>query len=131
MPSDRSESQGDAVASLPPEVQAFLDEVVQHSLMRYDVLRFFHQNPYAILTISDLTVWMSLEERPLAEALQQLAALGYLSQSHASSAFVLASDRVRRQRLDEFFGYLDEHPELARRIRIALRGKVQPEEGGG
>jgi hypothetical protein len=95
--------------------------------MRYDVLRFFHQNPYAILTISDLTVWMSLEERPLAEALQQLAALGYLAQSHASSAFVLGSDRALQGELDEFFGYLEEHPEVARRVRARLRRKVGAE----
>ncbi len=125
MSSDRSGRSDELPEGPAPEVSAFLDEVVQHSLMRFDVLRFFYQNPYAILTISDLTVWMSLEERPLAEALQQLAALGFLTQSHASSAFVLAPDRERRRRLDGFFGYLEEHPELARRVRLALRGKLE------
>ena len=116
---------GDREQGLPPAGRAFLDEVVQGSLMRFDILRFFYKNPYAILTISDLVVWMSLEERPLGEALQGLAALGYLSQSHASSAFILSPNRDNRRRLDEFFGYLDDHPEEARRLRTGLRRKVE------
>ncbi len=104
-------------ALLPPEAAAFLEEVIQDSLMRYDILSFFYQNPYAILTISDLSVWISREERPLADALQQLAAMGYLSQSYASSAFVISSDREKRRRIEEFFDYLQDNPDVARQIR--------------
>jgi hypothetical protein len=115
---------------LPPEARAFLDQVVGASLMRFDILRFFHQNPSAILTISDLTVWMSMEERPLAEALQQLSALGYLSQSRASAAFILSPDRERRRQLDLFFDFLDDQPDVARRIRQSLRQRLETRQDG-
>lgn len=124
MPASRSRD-NHAEESLPPEVRDFLREVVQGSLMRYDVLSFFYQNPYAILTISDLSVWMSREERPLAEALQQLAARGYLAQSYASSAFVLTSDKEKRRRIEQFFDFLEENPEVARRLRAQLRSRVE------
>ena len=113
--------------SLPPEVSEFLGEVIQSSLMRYDVLRFFHQNPYAILTVSDLSIWMSREEMPLAHALQQLAALGYLAQSHASSAFVLTSDREKRRRVEEFFACMEDNRDVARRIRVRMRRQLEAE----
>jgi hypothetical protein len=85
------------------------------------VLRFFYENPYAILTITDLGVWMSREERPLADALQQLSVMGYLEQSHASSAYVLSHDREKRAEMDAFFEYLDANPELTRQVRARLR----------
>ncbi|MBI3978941.1 MAG: hypothetical protein HY331_12210 [Chloroflexi bacterium] len=112
---------------VPPAIDDFLRRVVQGSLMRHDVLRFFFQNPYAILTISDLSVWMSREERPLGEALQQLAVLGYLGQSSASSAYVLTSDYRKRAAIEEVFGYLEEHPSVARSIRAHLRRSVEAE----
>jgi hypothetical protein len=117
-------------AKLPPAVREFLNQVIQHSLMRFDILRFFYHNPYAILTISDMTIWMSLEERPLAESLQQLAALGLLSQSHASSAFILTTDPERRRQLTAFFGYLEENPELARQLRHELRRRLETKQDG-
>lgn len=112
---------------LPPEVVRFLREVVQGSLMRYDVLYFFYKNPYAIVTISDLSVWISREEKPLAEALQQLYVMGYLSQSYASSAFALTRDHDKRHRLEEVFDYLAEDPALERAIRSRLRREMEVE----
>ena len=111
--------------AIPEHLQPFLREVIQDSLMRYDILRFFHENPYAILTISDLSVWVSREERPLAAALQQLAGLGYLSQSYASSAYTLTDDQEKRRRMDEFFGYMAAHPEVMRELRARLRRRVE------
>lgn len=125
MSQDKPERGSAGEERLPLGAADFRREVIQHSLMRYDVLRFFHQNPYAILTVSDLSVWVSREERPLAEALQQLAALGYLGQSAASAAFVLTSDRDRRRKLAAFFDYLQEHPDVARRIRDRMRRAVK------
>jgi hypothetical protein len=114
----------------PAAVQTFLRDVVKNSLMRYDVLHFFYQNPYAILTISDLTVWMSLEERPLAEALQQLAVEGYLRQSPASAAFTLTPDRERRRQIDYVFDNLSQQPDLAREIRNDLRRRLETTKDG-
>ena len=114
---------GDQRHEPPQAILDFAEKVIQGSLMRFDVLRFFHENPYAILTISDLSVWMSREERPLAEALQQLASLGYLTQSPASSAFVLTSDREKRRRLEELFDFLEQNPDAAKEMRARLRGR--------
>src|SRR3974377_2454369 len=101
--SERSERSEGSEQSWAPEVAEFMGGIINGSLMRYEVLRFFHQNPYAILTVSDLSTWMSREEKPLAEALQRLSQLGYLVQSYASAAYVLTSDREKRHHLDRFF----------------------------
>jgi hypothetical protein len=130
VPHDNQPNAFSGDSGLPPEARVFLDQIVGGSLMRFDILRFFHQNPYAILTISDLSVWMSLEERPLAEALQQLSVLGYLSQSRASAAFVLSPDRERRRQMDLFFEFLDDRPDVARRIRQSLRRRLETKQDG-
>ncbi len=122
-----SKDRDDQEQKLPPQIRDFLEQVIQGRLLRLDVLRFFHQNPYAILTVSDLSVWVSREERPLADALQQLAVMGYLSQSHASSAFVLTPDREKRRRVEECFDYLDQHREQTRKLRAQLRRQVEAE----
>ncbi len=122
-PRDNSEQKGD----MPEQIRDFFLNVIQGRLMRYDVLRFFYQNPYAILTVSDLSVWVSREEKPLADTLQQLASAGYLDQSPASAAFVLARAREKRGRLERFFSYLDDNPELARKVRAQLRRQVEAE----
>ncbi len=122
---NRPNGKDDSPENLPPVVRDLLDNVIQGQLMRYDVLRFFQQNPYAILTVSDLSVWVSREERPLADTLQQLAVLGYLAQSPASSAFTLTPDRERRRLIEEFFGFLEANPDLARRLRLQLRRRVE------
>jgi hypothetical protein len=126
---DRPEGKetADVTDGLPSAVRDFLDATVRGSLLRYDVLRFYHQNPYAILTLSDLSVWVPFEERALAEALRELAALGYLTKSRASAAFTLDPDREKRRQIEAVFGYLQANPDVARRIRARLRHQLEVE----
>ena len=122
---DRSKDRAAQEEALPEAMGEFLKKVVGGSLMRYDILRFFYDNSNAILTVSDLSTWMSRQEMPLARALQELAVLGYLGQSQASSAFALTSDREKRRRFEEFFGYLADNPEVAKRIRAQSHRPVE------
>ena len=126
---DRSPTGGgrELLDSLPPAIRGFLEETVQGRLLRFDVLRFFSQNPYAILSVSELSVWVSLEEKALGEALRDLEALGYLTRSRASTAYTLSANRDKRRRTDDFFDFIRTDPDLARRIRAWLRLQAEGE----
>ncbi len=121
-----SNNKGEGLA-LPPGIAEFLARAVDGSAMRLEVLRFFQYNPYAIVTISDLTIWTSRDEKPLGDTLQQLARLGYLEQSQASAAYVLGPDWEKRRQLEAFFAYLEDHRDVARLIRRHIRPSGEAE----
>lgn len=128
MSRDRPESESGTSSwydGLPTPVRDLLSAIVQDNLLHYDILKFYHLNPYAILTVSDLSVWVTTEEQSLAKALQRLTELGFLTKSRASSAFTFDSDPKRRHMIDEAYSYLHDNPDLDRQIRTHLRHQLE------
>ncbi|HEX2906869.1 MAG TPA: hypothetical protein VHO69_08420 [Phototrophicaceae bacterium] len=88
---------------IAPHLLQFLQDKV-NSFVKWDLVRFFHDNPHAADTAENIARYTGRDARTIADELQGLVEVGVLEQNTVSGLLIyaLASDAEMRGLINEF-----------------------------
>ncbi|MBN2470440.1 MAG: hypothetical protein JXN59_06935 [Anaerolineae bacterium] len=94
------------VSGMDPQLQQFLRERV-NSFMKWDLMRFFHENPHTIDTAKNIAAYTGRDPAAIVPVLDALAAAGMLRVAslpgdEATRAYRLTTDPELRALLERF-----------------------------
>ncbi|MBL8118279.1 MAG: hypothetical protein J0L63_14085 [Anaerolineae bacterium] len=107
---------------ISPELLKFIQEKV-NNFVKWDLVRFFHDNPYAANTAQDIARYTGRDEFAIIDELAQLAAAGVLSLKIVSDQkiYSLALDADMRELINNFVRACDDRIFRVRVIYHVIR----------
>lgn len=112
-----------AMDDIDPHLLRFLRDKV-NSFVKWDLVRFFHDNPHAADTAENIARYTGRDVRTIADELKGLVEAEVLEQNEVSSMtiFMLASDREMRRMINEFVLACDDRQFRVKAIYHVIRG---------
>jgi hypothetical protein len=110
---------------MDPTLLEFLRKKV-NSFVKWDLVRFFHDNPHAADTAENIARYTGRDVRTIAGELTELAQVGVLEQSQVSSQviYALASDPAMRDLVSNFVRACDDRVFRVKAIYHVIRGML-------
>lgn len=111
------------MGDIDPHLLHFLRDKV-NSFVKWDLVRFFHDNPHAADTAENIARYTGRDVRTITEELKGLVEAGVLEQNEVSgmTIFVLASNREMRKLINEFVLACDDRQFRVKAIYHVIRG---------
>lgn len=108
---------------MDPVLLDFLRDKV-NSFVKWDMVRFFHDNPHAADTAENIARYTGRDVRTIADELVGLVEAGVLEQTDASgqTIYMLTSERTMRQLIDRFVLACDDRMFRVKAIYHVIRG---------
>lgn len=112
-----------AMDDIDPNLLRFLHDKV-NSFVKWDLVRFFHDNPHAADTAENIARYTGRDVRTITDELKGLVEVGVLEQNEVSGMkiFMLASDREMRRLINEFVLACDDRQFRVKAIYHVIRG---------
>jgi hypothetical protein len=110
---------------MDPTLLEFLRKKV-NSFVKWDLVRFFHDNPHAEDTAENIARYTGRDVRSIADDLNELAQNGVLEQSQVSGQviYALASDEAMRDQINAFVRACDDRVFRVKAIYHVIRGML-------
>lgn len=108
---------------IDPELLRFLRDKV-NSFIKWDLVRFFHDNPHAADTAENIARYTGRDVRTIADQLEGLVETGVLEQTEVSGLviYTLASDPTMRGLIRDFVLACDNRQFRVKAIYHVIRG---------
>jgi hypothetical protein len=108
---------------MDPHLRDFLKNRV-NSFIKWDLVRFFHDNPHAADTAENIARYISRDGRTIEDELLSLASAGVLLQRELSGTKVysLATDPEMRSLLSQFVVACNDREFRVKAIHYVIRG---------
>lgn len=112
-----------AMDDIDPHLLRFLRDKV-NSFVKWDRVRFFHDNPHAADTAENIARYTGRDVRTITDELKGLVEAGVLEQNEVSglSIYMLAGDREMRRMIKEFVLACDDRQFRVKAIYHVIRG---------
>ena len=97
------------IRNTDPALLTLLDERL-NTLVKWDVMRFFHRNPDAMKTAGEIATALSRDEKSVAAAAVELTETGFLERQGGARAriYMLSGDDATRQEMESFMTACDD-----------------------
>ena len=108
---------------MDPEMLDFLHDKV-NSFVKWDLVRFFHDNPHAADTADSIARYTGRDVRTIADELIGLVTVGVLEQTELSgqTIYMLTADQAMRDLISEFVRACDDRMFRVKAIYHVIRG---------
>jgi hypothetical protein len=108
---------------MDPEMLDFLHDKV-NSFVKWDLVRFFHDNPHAADTADSIARYTGRDVRTIADELIGLVTVGVLEQTELSgqTIYMLTADQAMRNLISEFVRACDDRMFRVKAIYHVIRG---------
>ncbi len=108
---------------MDPVLLDFLRDKV-NSFVKWDMVRFFHDNPHAADTAENIARYTGRDVRTIADELTGLVEAGVLEQADAGgqTIYMLTSERSMRELIDTFVLACDDRMFRVKAIYHVIRG---------
>jgi hypothetical protein len=108
---------------IDPVMQDFLHEKV-NSFIKWDLVRFFHDNPHAADTADNIAHYTGRDVRTIITDLDGLVEVGVLDQNELSGQriYMLTADQPMRDLIGEFVRACDDRVFRVKAIHHVIRG---------
>jgi hypothetical protein len=106
---------------IEPGLSAFLQQKV-NTFIKWDLIRFFHDNPHAASTVEDVARYTGREVWAIRDDMQQLANTGVLNQTEHSgrTIYTLAADDAMRSLIQKFVMACDDRSFRVKAINLVI-----------
>lgn len=110
---------------MDPTLLEFLRKKV-NSFVKWDLVRFFHDNPHAADTADNIARYTGRDARTIAGELAELAQNGVLEQRQVSGQVIyeLAGDQAMREQINAFVRACDDRVFRVKAIYHVIRGML-------
>lgn len=110
---------------IDPVLLDFLRKKV-NSFIKWDLVRFFHDNPHAADTVDNIASYIGRDTRTILDELDELAQVGVLDQNQVSgqTIYVLTSDQGMRDLINNFVRACDDRVFRVKAIYHVIRGML-------
>lgn len=110
---------------IDPALLEFLRKKV-NSFVKWDLVRFFHDNPHAADTAENIARYTGRDTRTVVGELAELAQVGVLEQNQVSgqTIYALAADAAMRDLIRTFVLACDDRVFRVKAIDYVIRGMV-------
>lgn len=110
---------------IDPVLLDFLRKKV-NSFIKWDLVRFFHDNPHAADTVDNIARYIGRDTRTILDELDELAQVGVLDQNQVSgqTIYVLTSDQGMRDLINNFVRACDDRVFRVKAIYHVIRGML-------
>lgn len=110
---------------IDPVLLEFLRKKV-NSFVKWDLVRFFHDNPHAADTTENIARYTGRDARAIADDLTELAQVGVLEQNLVSgeTIYALTSDQAMRELIRTFVLACDDRVFRIKAIYHVIRGMI-------
>ncbi|MBN1262182.1 MAG: hypothetical protein JXB35_16005 [Anaerolineae bacterium] len=111
------------IGDMDPELLDFLNRYVD-SFVKWDLLRFFHNNPHTIDTVDNIARYAGRNQETVQQELADLAMRGLLEETHMGSmvVYALAANPAIREQLARFIDASDDRQFRVRAIYHVIKG---------
>jgi hypothetical protein len=108
---------------MDPEMLDFLHDKV-NSFVKWDLVRFFHDNPHAADTADSIARYTGRDVRTIADELVGLVTVGVLEQTELSgqTIYMLTADQAMRDLISDFVRACDDRMFRVKAIYHVIRG---------
>jgi hypothetical protein len=108
---------------MDPEMLDFLHDKV-NSFVKWDLVRFFHDNPHAADTADNIARYTGRDVRTIADELIGLVTAGVLEQTELSgqTIYMLTADQAMRNLISDFVRACDDRMFRVKAIYHVIRG---------
>lgn len=108
---------------MDPEMLDFLHDKV-NSFVKWDLVRFFHDNPHAADTADSIARYTGRDVRTIADELIGLVTVGVLEQTELSgqTIYMLTADQAMRNLISDFVRACDDRMFRVKAIYHVIRG---------
>ncbi len=108
---------------IDPHLLRFLRDKV-NSFVKWDLVRFFHDNPHAADTAENIARYTGRDMRTIADELKGLVEAGVLEQNEVSgmTIYLLATDESMRGLIRDFVRACDDRQFRVKAIYHVIRG---------
>jgi hypothetical protein len=108
---------------IDPVMQDFLHDKV-NSFIKWDLVRFFHDNPHAADTADNIARYTGRDVRTIVSDLDGLVEVGVLDQNELSGQriYMLTADQPMRDLIDDFVRACDDRVFRVKAIHHVIRG---------
>ena len=108
---------------MDPEMLDFLHDKV-NSFVKWDLVRFFHDNPHAADTADSIARYTGRDVRTIADELIGLVTAGVLEQTELSgqTIYMLTADQAMRDLISDFVRACDDRMFRVKAIYHVIRG---------
>jgi hypothetical protein len=108
---------------MDPEMLDFLHDKV-NSFVKWDLVRFFHDNPHAADTADSIARYTGRDVRTIADELVGLVTVGVLEQTELSGQriYMLTADQAMRDLISDFVRACDDRMFRVKAIYHVIRG---------
>ncbi len=122
MPTTTGSASRGVMDDIEPSLLEFLRKKV-NSFVKWDLVRFFHDNPHAADTAENIARYIGRDARTIASELDELAETGVLERSSAAghAIYSLASDRAMRDLVGGFVRACDDRQFRVKAIYHVMR----------
>lgn len=105
----QNDSAAQMIDDIDPNLMQFLHDKV-NSFIKWDLVRFFHDNPHAADTADNIARYTGRDVRTIADELTGLVAVGVLEQQETAgqTIYALANDRGMRELINAFVRACDD-----------------------
>lgn len=105
----QSDSASPMIDDIDPNLLQFLHEKV-NSFIKWDLVRFFHDNPHAADTADNIARYTGRDVRTIADELTGLVQVGVLEQQDAAGQMIytLTNDQGMREMINAFVRACDD-----------------------
>ncbi|MBC6937584.1 MAG: hypothetical protein DWB42_17360 [Chloroflexi bacterium] len=112
-----------AMDDIDPQLLRFLRDKV-NSFVKWDLVRFFHDNPHAADTAENIARYTGRDVRTITDELAGLVEAGVLERNEFSSQtiYALASDADMRRLINDFVLACDDRQFRVKAIYHVIRG---------
>jgi hypothetical protein len=120
-------SQGDVASRLMDDIDPLLLDFLRqkvNSFVKWDLVRFFHDNPYAADTADNIARYTGRDVRTIEDELDELVEAGVLNENEVSGIdiYMLASDPEMRGLIQQFVLACDDRLFRVKAIYHVIRG---------
>ncbi len=110
------------VVDIEPKMAAFLQEKV-NTFIKWDLVRFFHDNPHAMDTAENVARYTGREPDAIQDDLRDLVGTGVLEKEEVAgrSLYRLASDNTMKEMISSFVRACDDRMFRVKAINYVIR----------
>src|SRR5687768_15994404 len=111
------------IDDMDPEMLDFLHDKV-NSFVKWDLVRFFHDNPHAADTADSIARYTDRDVRTIVDELVGLVTVGVLEQTELSgqTIYMLTADQAMRDLISDFVRACDDRMFRVKAIYHVIRG---------
>ncbi len=108
---------------IDPKLREFLQTQV-NSFVKWDLVRFFHDNPHAKDTVENIAHYTGRKTRAIADELDELVASGVLRAKDINDyrVYMLIDDADTRERLHHFMQACEDREFRVQAIHLVIQG---------